>query len=69
MSTPPAPPSVIVSVSVALTLASAIVTLAKGFTGASDVVVWPALAPVIVGATAGSLSITLAVVVPPSLTS
>ena len=60
---PPAPTSLIVNVSVALALASAIVTVENGFTGASEVVARPALVPVIVGATAGlvtagSLSIT-----------
>ena len=41
-SVPPAPPRVIVSVSVAPTFASPIVTCANGLTGVSEVVVWPA---------------------------
>ena len=39
-----------------------IIAIENGLTAASDVVVWPATAPVIVGgATAGSLSITVVV--------
>ena len=40
-------------------LASPIVTVANGFSAVSDVVVWPAFVPAIVGATGGSLSITV----------
>jgi phosphohistidine swiveling domain-containing protein len=48
-----------VSVSVAPLLVSPIVTPENGLTGASEVVVWPATVPVMVGATAGSLSMTV----------
>ena len=50
-----------VSVSVPPLLASLMVTPENGSTGASEVVVWPATVPVIVGATAGSVSITVVV--------
>ena len=50
MSAPPAPPTVIVSVSVAAATRSPIVTLLKGVTDASTVVDWPPIVPVIVGA-------------------
>src|ERR1700761_2772373 len=60
----PSPLSVMVSVSVAPVLGSLMVTLvplAKGWIGASDVVVCPATVPVMVGATAGSVLITVVV--------
>src|SRR5947199_10763134 len=48
-----------VSVSVAAVLGSLIVTPANGCTGASDVVVCPATVPLMVGAAAGSVLITV----------
>src|SRR5262245_44248373 len=48
-----------VSVSVAAVLWSRIVTPANGCTGASDVVVCPATVPLMVGALAGSVLITV----------
>src|SRR5579871_4138054 len=48
-----------VRASVAPPLRSAMVTPAKGFTAASEFVVWPETVPAIVGATVGSLSVTL----------
>ena len=49
-----------VSVSVALALGSPTVTAENGSTGASDVVCWPPV-PLIVGATAASVSVTVVV--------
>src|SRR5215468_1518107 len=51
-----------VSVSVAPVLGSLIVTPANGCTGASDVVVCPATVPLMVGAPAGSVLITVVLV-------
>ena len=51
-----------VSVSLAFAFWSVMITPENGPTGASEVVVWPAIVPVIVGATAGLLEITVVVV-------
>src|SRR5215831_4424714 len=61
LNVPVVPPllSVMVSVSVAPVLGSLIVTPANGCTGASDVVVCPATVPLMVGAPAGSVLITV----------
>ena len=62
-SAPPAPPfdRLMVSVSVAATLASPIVTPANGEGGVLELVVWPPAVPEMVGATAGSMSVTVVV--------
>ena len=62
-SVPPPPESVIVKVSVAPLFESAITTPLKGFSGASSVVDWLDVMPVIVGATAGGGSVSTTTVV------
>ena len=62
-SAPPAPPfdRLMVNVSVAAALASPIVTPENGVVAASEVVVWPPAVPVMAGATAGSVFVTVVV--------
>ena len=62
LNVPPAPLSVMVSVSVAPLLGSVMVTAENGWTGASEVVGCAATVPEMVGAAAGSVSITVVVV-------
>ena len=62
LNVPPAPLSVMVSVSVAPLLGSVIVTAENGWTSASEVVGCAATVPEMVGAAAGSVSITVVVV-------